>query len=322
MLRGLMLSASLVIACLAGVQMAAGEVVNRVVAVVGDEVITAQDQEKTLRKLQEQVEASGQAQGMPSISQMRRLALDKLIEDKILEQEIKRLKISVAPAEIDNFIERIKKGNHLDDQAFAAQLSRRGISLEEYRNELKSDILRHKLLNEAVKNRVVISDQQVEQYLREQKPQYEDLGQVRLRALFLTIGESTSPAAEEVIKKRAEELRQQVVKGADLAELARKFSQGPGAKQGGELGPLSTADLLPEMRQALAELKPGETSPVIKMPGAYVFMQLIERGGKTDLAKNDLKEQIREKLEKEALEKRFREWLKELRANVYVKIME
>jgi peptidyl-prolyl cis-trans isomerase SurA len=306
---------------------------NRVAAVVGDEVITSLDVDKIYNMLEAQVAAAGAerpGEQLPSKAQLRRMALERLIEDKMFEQEVKRANVSVTPPEIDHYIERIKAANQIGDEEFAAQLSRRGLTPDEYRQDLKRELLKHKLVERNVKSRVVISDKEVDEYYRNQQGQGQDQapaasGEVRLRALFLNLPENATPAAEEAVRKQAEDLRKKAAGGEDFAELARRHSQGPGAGQGGELGPVPEGDLLPQMRQSLSQLKPGQVSQVIKVPGSYVFMQLLgqtaQAGGGSGL-RPELREQLRVKLEHEALEKRFREWITELRSKAYVKIME
>ena len=305
---------------------------NRVVAVVGEDVITSTDVDKIITVMESQIaatSASRPADQLPSKMQLRRMALDRLIEDKLFEQEVKRSSVAVADAEVDHYIERIKSTNQLSDEEFAAQLSRRGLTPEEYREDLKRDILKHKLVERSVKSRVVISDKEVEEFYRQQQGEpvnSEPTKEVRLRALFLNLPENATAEVAEAVRKQTEELRKKVAGGEDFAETARRYSQGPGAAQGGELGPVAEADLLPEMRQALNSLKPGQLSQVIKLPGSYAFLQVM--GQSTAIASAGpvltpkLREQIRAKLEQDALEKRFKEWLDDLRAKSYIKIMD
>ncbi|MFH1059465.1 MAG: SurA N-terminal domain-containing protein [Pseudomonadota bacterium] len=301
--------------------------VNRVVAVVGDEVITSLDVEKVERQLQEQVAAAAAArpgEPLPSATQVRRMALDRLIEDKIFAQEVKRNRLAVSQTEIDSYIDRIKASNQLSQEEFVAQLSRRGITLEEYQEDLKREILKHKLVDRNIKSRVVVSDKEVEDFYRQQEGKSGQAGQVRLRAVFLRVDDKAGPAQEEQVRKLASELEAKVAGGANFAEVARRYSQGPGAEQGGDLGLVSPGDLLPQMREALAKLKPGQVSQVFKVPGSYVFMKLEDQAAASAVSglTPQLREQIREKLEMEAMEKRFREWLRDLRAKAYVKVME
>ena len=301
----------------------AQEVLNQIVAVVGDDVITTFD----LNKLQANLEKSlgppaNETEAEMRKKQIAKLSLERLIEDKIFGQEVKRLGIRVSDQDVERYIDRLKKTNGITDDMFAAQLSRRGITPEEYKDGIKKDMLKARLIRRQVKNQVVISDNQVDDHIRKNKGQFKQLDQVRIQALFLKIPEKADENARRLIKQKAVDLRQQAEAKGNLTELAKEYSQGPGGVQGGELGPLSVVDLLPAMRQAVAELKKGEMSPVIEVPGSYVFLKLLDRSGETGLPDSAIREQIREKLERQALEQKFKEWMTKLREKTYVKILD
>ncbi|WP_197281951.1 peptidylprolyl isomerase [Dethiosulfatarculus sandiegensis] len=301
----------------------AQEVLNQIVAVVGDDVITTFD----LNKLQANLEKSlgppaNETEAEMRKKQIAKLSLERLIEDKIFGQEVKRLGIRVSDQDVERYIDRLKKTNGITDDMFAAQLSRRGITPEEYKDGIKKDMLKARLIRRQVKNQVVISDNQVDDHIRKNKGQFKQLDQVRIQALFLKIPEKADENARRLIKRKAVDLRQQAEAKGNLTELAKEYSQGPGGVQGGELGPLSVVDLLPAMRQAVAELKKGEMSPVIEVPGSYVFLKLLDRSGETGLPDSAIREQIREKLERQALEQKFKEWMTKLREKTYVKILD
>jgi len=309
--------------CLAAFSPAGAEEVNRVVAVVGDEVVTSLDIDKVMKTMEAQLGQVGDpAEAAAREKQMRKVALERLIEDRIFQQEVKRLKLGVSQAEMDSYIARIKDRNQISEKQFAAHLSRRGLTPDEYRAELKRDILKHKLIQQEVKSSVVISDDQINQYYKKHLDEYGKVDQVRLRALFLTVPDDAGMDAQEVVHKNAESLREQAVGKKNFAELAAKHTQGPGADKGGELDPVSTKDMIPAMRQALGEMKPGDISKVLKVPGGFVFFQLISRAGDDVLALPKVRDQIREKLESEALEKKFQTWMSELRKKTFVQIVE
>lgn len=295
---------------------------NRVVAVVGEDVITALDVDKLVKSMEAQLgKIENPAEAAARDQQMRKVALERLIEDKIFQQEVKRLKLGVSQEELDRYVARIKNRNQISEKQFAAHLSRRGLTPEEYKAELKKDVLKHKLIQREVKSSVVISDDQVEQYYKKNLEEYGKLDQVKLRALFLTVPDDAGMDAREVVQQKAESLRQEAVEKKNLAELADKHSQGPGAGQGGQLEAVSAKDMVPAMRQALGEMKAGDISPVLTIPGGFVFFELQGRGGDNVLAFPEVREQIREKLESEALEKKFQTWMNELRKKTFVEVV-
>jgi peptidyl-prolyl cis-trans isomerase SurA len=302
----------------------ADQVINRVVAVVGDDVITAIDLDKSISRTKVQMarmKASGQGQDIPP-GQLRRLSLERLIDDKIFEKEVKRQKLSVSKGELDHYIDRIMRANKIGEDDFVASLSRQGLTPEEYRANLRREILKQKLINQAVKKQIVVTDSEVDDYFKEHREQFKNIAEVKFRAIFLTVDPKAGLNTGNVVRQKGENLLQKIKEGADFGELAKQYSQGPGAAQGGLLGPLKAADLLPSMRQALAELKPGAVSPVMQIPQGFVIMKLVDRAGGGDLPLDAVREQIRKKLEAQNTEKRFREWMKELREETYVKIID
>jgi peptidyl-prolyl cis-trans isomerase SurA len=297
-----------------------GTMVNRVAAVVGDDIITSLDVDKLVKAMQAQAAGRGGGELSPDdLRQLREAALDRLIENKIFEAEVKRLGIKASKAEVDAYIRRIKQMNKIDDKAFAAQLSRRGMTPEEYRAQLRRDILKNRLIRRQVKSSIVISDQQVEEYYHKHIDDYRNMDKVRLRALFLNVPRDAPPAEAEAVRKKAQRLRDEAAARKNFAELARKHSQGPGADQGGDLGELAAGDLIPAMRQALGELRPGDVSPVIKAPMGFLIIQLLSRTGSSTVPLAEVKDQIRNKLESQALDKKFQAWLRELKDKTYVK---
>lgn len=301
----------------------AQDVLNQIVAVVGDDVITTFDLNKLESNLEKSLgPAANEAEAEMRKKQIAKLALERLIEDKIFEQEVERLGLKVSDQDVERYIDRLKKTNGITDDMFAAQLSKRGITPEEYKDGIKRDMLKARLIRRQVKNQVVVSDNQVDEHIRENKGQFKELDQVRIQALFLKLPEDADENARRLIKQKAVSLRQEAETKDNLTQLAKENSQGPGAGQGGVLGPLSVVDLLPAMRQAVAELKKGEISPVIEVPGSYVFLKLLNRSGETGLPDSAIREQIREKLERQALEQKFKEWMTKLREKTYVKILD
>jgi peptidyl-prolyl cis-trans isomerase SurA len=300
----------------------AQEMINQVLAVVGDEVVTSQDLKKMMSRMQSALQSVRTAEEKAQREKsLKKLALDTLIEERLILAEAKKQGIRVGQRDVDSYINRIKMQNKLSDQAFAAQLSRQGIAIDEYREGLRNDLLKRRVITRAVFSQVVISDEQVMQYLKEEGRGPVETDNVTIRALFLKIPTDAQPQALELIKKRAEELRAQAMAKGNMAELADKNSQGPGAGQGGKLGPLDVIDLLPPMRQALIGLKKNQFSQVIEVPGSMVFMQLLDRSHTTKTVDATETAQVRSKLEKEARANKLKEWIDELRKAAYVKIM-
>lgn len=299
-------------------------VVNRVVAIVDDEVITSLDLDRAIRRLKmdlARMEAMQRGGGVPP-AQIRRMALERMIDDKIFAKEVKKAGLVVHDQELDHYIDRIKRSNKLSDEDFVASLSRQGMTLKEYREDLRRDILKQRLINQKVQKHVVISDAEVEKYYKDNYDQFQNMDDVNMMAIFLRVDPQGGLNAENAVRQQAENILEKIKGGEDFAKMAQKYSQGPGAERGGRLGPVKANDLLPSMRQALGELKPGQVSEVLQIPQGFVIMKLIDRSGDKGLALEEVKEQIRSKLSQQKTEQLFKDWMKQLRSENYVKILD
>jgi peptidyl-prolyl cis-trans isomerase SurA len=299
-------------------------VVNRVVAIVDDEVVTSMELNRAIRRLKmdlARMEAMQQAGGMPP-AQIRRMALERMIDEKIFAKEVKRVGLVVSDEELDHYIARIKQNNNLTEEDFVASLSRQGMTLQEYRDDLRQDILKQRLINQEVQKQVVVTDAEVEEYYKKNYEQYQNMDEVNMMAIFLKVDPQAGLTAENAVRQQAENILQKIKAGKDFGKLAQQYSQGPGAEKGGRLGPVKSSDLLPSMRQALGELKQGQVSEVLQIPQGFVIMKLVDRSGNKELDMTQVKEQIRSKLGQQKTEKIFKDWMKKLRSENYVKIID
>ncbi len=142
------------------------EIVDRIVAVVNDDVITLIELNNTLKPYTEQIGSLGYSpeKEQKLLFKVRKDILDRLIDQKIEDQEIKRLKVNVSEEQIDHTIERIKETNYLTDEQLRAELAKDGLTMEAYRKKIKSQILRTRLVNLKVKSKIVITKEYVKAY--------------------------------------------------------------------------------------------------------------------------------------------------------------
>lgn len=164
-------------------------VVNRVVAIVDDEVVTSMELNRAIRRLKmdlARMEAMQQAGGVPP-AQIRRMALERMIDEKIFAKEVKRLGLSVSDEELNHYIDSIKRNNNLTEEDFVASLSRQGMTLQEYRDDLRQDILKQRLINQEVQKQVVVTDAEVEEYYKKNYAQYQNMDEVNIMAIFLKV---------------------------------------------------------------------------------------------------------------------------------------
>lgn len=291
------------------IPIARATVLDRIVAIVNDEIILYSDLMKEIEFIKKN---SPNGIALPE-SVLEKEILQRMVQEKLIEQEMKRLKIQVDDAEVDLAIERIKQSSGWTDDQFQYVLQQQGMSVEDFRKEIRQEMERTRLIDRVFQSRTIITDDQIEAYLREHGGQLAS-GRVKLSIIFIP--------KENRINKSAEDILKEIRNGADFYELARKYSKGPGADQGGRIGWIGINELTEALREEVRGLLPGQVSSVISMDAGDFIVRLEDRetytsaGGVTE----GEKEKVRRLLLKQEVDKKFREWMQKLVEQSYVKI--
>ncbi|OAG27351.1 peptidylprolyl isomerase [Thermodesulfatator autotrophicus] len=285
------------------------QIVDRIVAVVNDEVITLSELDEAATPLYQQYlkDIKDPVAKERLREEIRQKVLQQLIDEKLINQEIERRGIEVSSEEIDRFIEHFKRQNGLDDQAFQKFLAEQGLTLEEYRQKVAQQIKRIKLVQSRV-NQIVVTPEEIE---REYQRRY---GKVVTRyelAAIIINGQE----AEAKIKKAYQELKA----GKDFAEVAAKYSDIPDSGRG--LGTFSPEELAPEVREVLAKLQPGEVSPPIKVGNSWQIFKLLHIKKEKAKSLAGTKKEIENELRQKKIDQLLQNWQKELREQAYIRIL-
>ncbi len=307
MVRGAWAVAAL---ALAAASPARAEVVDRIVATVDGEPITLRE-----------VERYAADRGAPNLPQAQ--LLQALITEKLLEREVKAEGIVVRDEDIDAYVAEIKARNHLDDDAFARALAAQGMTLEAYRARVKSEIEKTQLVSREIRGHVTVSPQEIERYYQAHLADYEVGARVTVRDIFFPVDTGADPAAVEHVRAKAEEVRALASGGRRFEDLARQFSEGPGADNGGLLGTFARGEMEPALEEAAFKLAPKEVSPVLRTSKGFHILRVdaVTPAGHKPL--DDVRDDIRENLYNQQLESRFSDWLSRgLRERHHVEVLD
>lgn len=277
------------------------------VATVNGEAITREQFEEALALRRDALDQGLQSE--PAVREaLESRVLEEMITRRLLLQEAARQGVSPAPDAVGKRLAELFQGYGPDE--FNALISERGISPDAFRARVAEDLTMELLVEKAVKRPEAPPADKVEAYYREH---LEELHRpVRARALHLMVA-----TAEEAKKLRAE-----VMKGADFSELARQHSLGPEAAQNGDLGWVSPGQMPEAFDEAIFSLKPKEVSQVVSSPYGYHLFKLLEVKGAGRLSLEEARPAIVARLEAEAREDSYRQWLEELRAQARVVVKE
>jgi len=299
------------------------EIVDRIVAVVNDEVITLTELNSSLKPYAEKIRSLGY---LPEKEQqllfnVRKDMLDRLINQKIEDQEIERSKVNISEEEINQTIERIKETNYLTDEQLRAALAKDGLTMETYREKVKGQILRARLVNLKVKSKIVITKEDVKAYYEEHIKEYGGEQKYHLRNIIMKVPLFLDSEKKLEIKAKMEEILEKLKAGESFEVLAAKYSESPAASDGGNLGTFGFDALSPQLQKAIGKIKPGEFTPVIDTDQGYqIFFleEIISAQGKT---LEEVTPEIERKLLNESIDKKYQEWITNLRKQSVIKII-
>jgi peptidyl-prolyl cis-trans isomerase SurA len=289
---------------------ARAEVVNRIVATIDGEPITAHE----LRRYSEE---RGPA-GVPEAA-----VLQALITEKLLEKEIKVQGIAARDEEVTRYVEEIQARNGMDEERFAKALAAQGMTLEAYRAKVKSEIERVQLVNREIRQRVNVSPEEIQRYYDGHREKYAISERVRVRDILFAVDPGADDETVVRERQKALEVRQMALDGADFGALARQFSEGPGAAKGGEIGVFSRGAMEGPLDEAAFALKTNEVSEPVRTGAGFHLLRVEERIDEGHRPIDEVRDEIRESLYNEALEQRFQDWLSnELRERHHVEVLD
>jgi peptidyl-prolyl cis-trans isomerase SurA len=252
--------------------------VDRIVAVVNDEVITANDLNERVNLVMRQIQRQGGQ--VPGVETLSRQILERLINDLVQVQLAKETGIKVDDATLDRTIERIAQENNLPVAAFRAALERDGIRYPRFREDIRSEILLARLREREIDNGVVVTDAEVETEIAREAREATGDSEYNLAHVLVVVQPQSNPQAIEVRRRRALAALSELRRGANFAQVAATYSDAPDALQGGVLGWRSSGRLPQAFLGAVSKLQPGEVSDIIRSANGFHIVKLLEKRGR------------------------------------------
>jgi peptidyl-prolyl cis-trans isomerase SurA len=301
-----------------------GKVVEEIVARVNNEVITRSEFEHAKATADEDAKSDCQNRCTPEqlnqlIEERKKGALRELIDQSLLVQRAKDMGISVEPDVIKQ-LDQIRIENKLPSmEALEEAVSKQGLNWEDFKNNIRSGLLTKKVIGSEVGSHINVPKDEIQKYYDEHKQEFMRPEQVALRSIEVnTTGKDAAEVTE--LKKKAETARKRIQDGEDFGEIAKRFSDGATAKQGGYLGQYKRGELSKELEDTVFKMKRNELTEVMETKQGFLIMQVLEHydEGEQTLAK--VENEINEKLYSQRMEPALREYLKTLREESYVVI--
>lgn len=298
-----------------------GEVIERIIALVNDEVITLTELEEAGARLFQQLkESTLPSEREEKLKKARREILEQLIENKLLDQEIKKRKVEVTEKEVDAALAEIMKHNRLTENELKISLAKEGLTYSAYRQHIRNDLGKMRLINREIKSKIVINEEDLKKIYQEKIKEYTEPVEVKLQQIFIPFPQGASAGEIKNTEDKISALWQRARQGEDFTELARTYSLGPEAKDDGVLGYFKRQELIPELEEIAFKMEVGEISEIVRSPHGFHILRLLERKGGIPKPFAEVAPKIREAKMQEEAEQKFQEWLQSLKKKAFIEI--
>lgn len=252
---------------------------DQISVIVNDDVITRHELDTYLEKIRQQLKKQGTP--LPAAKELEKQVLERMIIDMIQLQFAKESGLRVDDAQLDKALNRIAQQNNFATLAdFRSKLMKEGVDFKKFREEIRSEIIFSRLREREVDSKLVVSENEIDNYLAMQNKQAGKSEEVELAHILVQVPEQASAAKINESKQRADQAWAQLKGGAQFAQVAAGFSDAKDGLQGGNLGwrPL---DRLPSIFQdALQHMQQGEISAVLRSPNAFHIIKLLDKRNK------------------------------------------
>lgn len=294
---------------------ASGEVVDKIVVVVNNEVITQREIDKTLLPYYEQYRTVYKGQELiKMLEEARQAVIEQLIEDRLLISEAKRLDIQVREVDITRRLEDTKKKIG-SKKNFERALIEQNVSVKDLRARYKEQLMTRKMIDEKVGSTITITPLEVSEYYEAHKENFVQPEQIKLSNILIKPKPELPPAkASELAKNIVDQLKN----GGDFPSFAKEYSVGPGAEEGGQMGYVGRGDLLPVIENVVFAMKPGEVSGVIQTGLGYHIFKVEDKIEHKVLALSEIRREVEEALFAEKARKKLRGWIDTLKKSAYI----
>jgi peptidyl-prolyl cis-trans isomerase SurA len=295
------------------------DTVDRIVANVNGEIILyseLQEQLKLMTKYVPNLDLTDPAKR----SQAEHDVLNQLIHQKLTDAEAKRLNVVVTKTEVDATLERMVQDNHTTQAQLEASLKAEGQSIDKVRDQIRRDLERSRLMERVLKSKVMITDKQVDDFLSS------DRGKSAMTSQKVRLGLIAMPAdpkseKPEAVEKTGRDILDKLKHGADFGNMARQYSKGYAAQEGGDIGYMAPGELAPFIAKAIKGLAIGEISDLVQGPGGYYIIKVLDIDTKTVSASDPaIRERVRRYVYEQEVNRRFDEWVRSLEAKAFIQI--
>jgi len=291
------------------------EVIEEIVAIVNDDVITLSEYSAEFQANYQALRAQFQGDEFDKqYDYLKKNLLNQMITDVLLLQEAKKMEDLNIEEQMKIYIDNLKKENNIEsDEEFIRILRQQGMDYDEWRNMLRNNMLKEAVIVSQVHRSIVIDESEIVSYHKSHPEEFTEPPEYTLKAIYISSDDEVEAVKREIIGK--------ITAGEDFGSLASQYSTGPEKDANGDLGTFKKGELANDLEDAVEKLKVGEITPWIQFRNGWYLLKLVEKKESRLRAFEEARKEIEQKLFSQKAQMRFDEFMKELRAKSYVKIL-
>lgn len=293
--------------------------VDRIVAKVGDDVITLSDISHAIGVQRSYLmQKYGKVKGAEEFAKFRDNAIDELILQKILDAEIKKNDIQITSEQVDQEHQARLRQRGFTEAEFIAKLRAQDVALFDYKENIKSELEQSALIQKKIMPGISVSDYDLQKEYEQRKSEFLKYKKHRFIQAYLIPDKFTS--SEELLSM-AESIHGKLKQGVPVSDLIKKYSTGPFFEQGGDSGLVETATLRSEIQTILSRLKVGETSPLIPLGQGVIVIKLLAQADPEPLAFNEVIQMLRMQYGEKIVKDELKKYLLSVKDQMYVEVL-
>lgn len=302
------------------VSIAQAKVIEKVVAVVNGEIITLYELDKAMAPYIGKIKKSAYYES--EYKELKKKTIDQLIDNLLLKQEIEASDFEVTDQEVNQAINNILTNNNISIDQLKDELNKNGVSFKEYRKNIELELKKNRFISTNVGSKITFTDDELKNYYMRNLNKFAGKQQIHLAQILLPYTKSGTQAETEELRNKMEQIRKETTTQKEFFNAARKYSQGPFADKGGDLGKIDPANLIPEIANAASALSEGQISqPIFSNIGVHLIY-LIERPKAKAEDFEKAKDLVSRVMYEERMEQEINNYLLQLRQKAYIDIKE
>ena len=282
------------------------KVIRDYVAMVNGKKISKDKYERELAGLENRFKASGRTLNPLQKMELKKNLLESLINRELLYQESQKRGITVDEAEVEKQFQAVKK-HYPNDDTFKQALQRANYTESGVRSQLKRAIAIERFIDQELKSKIKITNKEVKDYYDSHPDLFRRPAQIRASHILVKLSANPTKEEKEKALKEIKEIKEKIRSGEDFGDLAKKYSDGPSAKRGGDLGFFSKGQMVKPFEDAAFALNVGQVSDVVETVFGYHLIKVTEKRPDTIMKFTEIKDRLKNYLVDQRLQSEVRQ---------------